>query len=94
MANHAPAHEPRGFADHADTYKGFLTGSIALSMVCGYILVALVAFAFMDSYNVVTGFVTIILGTLATLVAMRTGGKWIVPGALLVLLGLLVAINL
>jgi hypothetical protein len=94
MADHSPSHTPRGFEDHKDTYEGFLTGSVALSIVCGFVLVALVAFRFMDSLNVLTGFGGIILGVLATLIDVRAGGRWLLSGGLLVLYGLFVAINL
>jgi hypothetical protein len=94
MASHGPSHEPRGFQDHKETYEGFLKGSVALSIICGFILVALCAFRFMDSLNVLTGFGGIIIGLIATLIDLRTGGKWTLSGVLLVLYGLFVAINL
>ena len=94
MADHSPTHTPRGLQDHKETYEGFLTGSVALGMICGFILVALVAFRFMDYLNVLTGFGGLILGTLATLIDARAGGKWYLSGGLLVLFGLFVAINL
>ncbi len=94
MADHSPSHQPRGFADHKDTYESFLTGSVALSMICGFIVVALCAFRFMDSWNVFTGFAGLILGVIAVLIDVRATGKWYVSGALLVLYSLYVAINL
>jgi hypothetical protein len=93
MADHTPAHTPRGFADHKDTYNGFLAGSVALSMICLYVLVALVAFRFMDTLNVLTGFAGIIAGLFAVAIDLRSGGKWYVSGGLLVLFGLFVAAN-
>lgn len=93
MADHTPSHTPRGFQDHKETYEGFLTGSVALSIICGFILVALVAFRFMDFLNVLTGFGGLILGLIATLIDVRSGGKWYLSGGLLVLFGLFVAIN-
>jgi hypothetical protein len=93
MADHSPSHTPRGFQDHKETYEGFITGSVALSIICGFIVVALVAFRFMDSLNVLTGFGGIILGLIATLIDVRSGGKWYLSGGLLVLFGLFVAIN-
>jgi hypothetical protein len=93
MADHSPAHKPRGYDDHKDTYEGFLHGSMAVAIVCGFVLVALCAFAFMPSLNVFTGFAGIILGILAVIVDLRTGAKWYVSGALLVLFGLFVAAN-
>ena len=93
MADHTPSHTPRGLQDHQETYEGFLTGSVALSIICGFILVSLVAFRFMDYLNVLTGFGGLILGLLATLIDVRSGGKWYLSGGLLVLFGLFVAIN-
>jgi hypothetical protein len=95
MADHSPSHTPRGFDDHKSTYDGFLTGSVALTMVCLFVLTALCAFRFMDHLNVLTGFAGLILGIIATLIDVRSGGgKWYVSGVLLVLFGLFVAVNL
>lgn len=94
MADHAPSHEPRGFQDHKETYQGFVTGSVALSLLCGFILVALIAFRFMDSLNVLVGFGGLIAGIIATLIDLRAGGRWYLSGGLLVIFGLFVAINL
>jgi hypothetical protein len=94
MADHSPSHTPRGFEDHKDTYEGFLKGSIGLSIICGFVLVALCAFRFLDTLNVFTGFAGLILGILATLIDLRAGDKWYLSGGLLVLFGLFVAINL
>jgi hypothetical protein len=91
MADHSPTHTPRGFEDHKDTYNGFLMGSVALSIVCLFILVALCAFRFMDHLNVFTGFAGIILGVIGTLIDVRSGGKFYVSGVLLVLFGIFVA---
>ncbi len=94
MAAHGPSHEPRGFADHKDMYTGFLNGSVALTIICGFIMAALCAFRFMDNWNVFTGFAGIIVGLIAVLIDLRTGVKWTLSGVLLVLYGLFVAINL
>ncbi len=93
MGDNSPAHTPRGFQDHKETYQGFLTGSVALTMVCLFVLVALCAFRFMDNWNVFVGFAGIIAGLIATLIDVRSGGKWYVSGALLVLYGIFVAAN-
>lgn len=94
MADHSPSHQPRGFADHKETYEGFVTGSVALSMICAFVVVALCAFRFMDSWNMFVGFAGLVLGIIAVLIDVRASGKWYVSGALLVLYGLFVAINL
>jgi hypothetical protein len=93
MADHSPSHTPRGLQDHKDTYEGFLTGSIALSMVCLFVLVALVAFRFMPNWNVFTGFAGLIAGIIAVIIDVRTGRNWYVSGVLLVLFGIFVAAN-
>jgi hypothetical protein len=94
MASQNPHQLPNGMNDHRATYDGFLNGSVALSLICGFVLVALVAFRFMDSWNVFTGFAGIIVGILSTLIGWRAGANWMVPGVLLVLFGLGVAVNL
>ena len=79
---------------HRATYEGFLAGSVALSMICFYILVALVVFRFMDNpLNLFVGFGGIIIGTIATLVGLKAGRNWLIPGALLVLYAVFVAAN-
>jgi hypothetical protein len=89
-----PHKQPRGMDEHTNTYEGFLTGSIAIGIICGFIVVALVAFRFMDYLNVFTGFAGIILGCIATLIDVKANGRWLLSGGLLVLFGLFVAINL
>ncbi len=89
-----PHHMPHGMDEHVNTYEGFLKGSVALAIICGFILVALCAFRFMDSLNVLTGFAGIILGIIAVLIDVKATGKWFLSGGLLVLFGLFVAINL
>ncbi len=95
MANNTNPHkQPQGMDEHKSSYEGFLTGSILLSLICGFVLVALVAFRFMDNWNVFIGFAGLIAGIVATMIDVRTGGRWILSGGLLVLFGLFVAINL
>jgi hypothetical protein len=94
MADHSPSHTPRGFQDHKDTYEGFINGSVAIAIVCFFTLVALVAFRFMPSLNVFTGFAGLIAGIIAVIIDLRTGAKWYVSGALLVLFGIFVAANI
>jgi hypothetical protein len=94
MADHAPSPEPRGFEDHKATYEAFLSFSTALGLVCLFIVVALVAFRFIDNpLNVVVGFGGILVGLISSLLALRMGGKWLIPLALFVLDILFVAAN-
>jgi hypothetical protein len=89
-----PHHEPNGMDGHNSTYEGFLKGSVGLSIICGYVLVALVSFRFIENWNVLIGFGGLFLGILATLIDARATGKWYLSGALLVLFGLFVAFKL
>ncbi|NNE24230.1 MAG: hypothetical protein HKN11_16650 [Rhizobiales bacterium] len=82
---HLPAHE--------ETYGNFIKGSIALSLYCAFILVALCSFAFGATLNNVIGWVILIVGLIAVLIDLRAGGRWILSGGLLVAFGLLTGIN-
>lgn len=96
MADHSqnPHHAANGMDAHHGTYKGFLDFSVAGSIICLYIVVALVAFRFVDNpLNVVVGFGGILVGIITSLIALRLGSKWMVAVVPLVLLGLFVAAN-
>ena len=101
MASHSsPSSAPakpgtaEDLAAHKATYDGFLAFSTAGSLICLYIVVALVVFRFVDSpFNLLLGFGGIIIGILTSVIALRTGGKWMVPVAVLVLYGLFTAMN-
>ena len=96
MADHAqnPHHAATGMDAHKAAYKGFLDFSVAGSIICIYICVALVAIRFISNpLNVVVGFGGIIIGVIASLIALRMGGKWMVAVVPLVLMGLFVAAN-
>jgi hypothetical protein len=94
MSVNNPHKLPNGMNEHNSTYEAFLNGSVALSIICGFALVALCAFRFMDSWNVFVGFAGIIVGSLATLIDWRAGANWKLAGGALVLYGLFVATNL
>ncbi len=80
-----------GMDAHRATYEGFLHWSIAGALHCFFVLVALVDFRFVDfPLNLVLGFGGIIIGSIATLIAMKAGGKWLLPVVILVVYGLLV----
>jgi Bacterial aa3 type cytochrome c oxidase subunit IV len=96
MADHShnPHHAANGMDAHASTYKGFLDFSVAGSIICIYVVVALVTFRFVSNpTNVIFGFGGILVGVITSLVAMRMGGKWMVAIVPLVLFGLFVAAN-
>ena len=87
----APSH---GFEAHRATYEAFLKGSVALTILCIYTLVALVAFRFGSSLNVLIGFAGLIVGVVTVLIDIKTGGqRWFLSGGALVLFGLLVGMS-
>ena len=79
MADHGSSgSHSHGLEEHQRTYEGFIKGSVALTLLCLFLLVALVAFRF--------------IGTIAVLIDFRAGSKWYLSGGLLVLYGLFIAI--
>lgn len=93
MAEHSSGNHSQDLEAHRNTYDGFIKGSVALSIICGFVLVALCSFAFAHTLNVFTGFAGLIVGTVAVLIDARTGGKWYLSVGLLVLFGLITAVN-
>jgi hypothetical protein len=96
MAEHgSTGTHSHGYEQHAKTYDGFIKGSIALTILCFYVLVALVAFAFVaSSTNLLVGFGGLIIGALAMIVDLRVGGGWKLSVGWLVIYGLLTAVLL
>jgi hypothetical protein len=95
MADHGSSGtHSHGFEEHASTYSGFIKGSVALTILCFYVLVALVAFAFVGGANLLLGFGGLIVGVIALLIDMRAGGGWKIAGGWLVLFGLITAFML
>jgi hypothetical protein len=93
MAEHSSGNHSQDMEAHRSTYSAFIKGAIALSIHCGYVLVALVAFRFGQTLNVFSGFAGLIIGTIAILIDVRTGGRWYLSVGLLVLFGLITAVN-
>ncbi len=95
MAQHGSsgAHS-QDFSEHKATYQGFLKGSIILGIYCFYVLVALVAFAFIQNSNLLIGFGGLILGALALLIDARIGNNWYLSVGLLVIFALITAVML
>ena len=93
MAEHGSSgSHTHGMEEHRSTYEGFIKGSVALTLICLFILVALVAFRFVGTGNVLLGFAGLILGLLAVLIDARAGNKWYLSGGLLVIFGLITAV--
>ena len=93
MAEHSSDNHAHGMEEHRKTYEGFIKGSVALSIICGFVLVALCSFAFAHTLNVFTGFAGLIVGVIAVLIDARAGGKWLLSICALVLFGLITAVN-
>jgi hypothetical protein len=93
MADHGSSgSQGQGFETHKSVYDGFIKGSIALTILCFYVLVALVAFRFVGNWNVLLGFTGLIVGILALLIDARTGRTWYLSGGVLAIFGLITAI--
>ena len=94
MAEHISGNHANGMEEHRSTYDAFIKGSVALSIICGFVLVALVSFRFAHTLNVFTGFAGLIVGVIAVLIDVRTGGRWLLPLGVLVVFGLITAVNI
>lgn len=95
MADHgASGAHSQNIEAHRATYQGFIKGSIILSIFCLYVLVALVAFAFVSSGNLLLGFGGLIIGTLALVIDGRVGNAWYLSVGWLVIFGLITAVML
>lgn len=82
------------FSEHRSTYEGFLKGSIAGTFVCLYILIALCSVGFADVLPRFMAFAGIIVGSIATLIDMKSGSKvWPLSLGFLAVYGLLTAMN-
>ena len=93
MADHGSSgSHAHGFDEHRSTYNAFVKGSIILAIHCFYILVALVAFRFVPSWNVFLGFSGLVVGTLLLLIDARMGNKYYLSGGFLAVFALITAI--
>lgn len=82
------------FDDHAETYRGFIRGSIALVLGVAYVLVALASVGFGSTLPVFLAFAGIVLGLIAIAVDVRTGStSWGLSLGLLAVFALITAIN-
>ncbi len=89
-----PTPHSEHFSDHQHTYEGFLKGSIALTLWCLFILVALCAVGFGATLPRFTAFAGVIIGTICILIDMRSGAKyWPLSLGFLAVYALLTAIN-
>ncbi|MFT3987472.1 aa3-type cytochrome c oxidase subunit IV [Aestuariivirga sp.] len=94
MADHGGSGSYSGdIQSHEATYEGFIKGSISVAIMCGFVLVALCSFAFGHAWAVFLGFAGLIVGAAALVVEAKASGKFYASVALLVLFGLITAIN-
>ncbi len=93
MADHSSGNHTQDMEAHRSTYSAFIKGSIALSLICGFVLVALVDFRFAHKFNVFTGFAGLILGIVTVVIDVRAGDRWFRSLGVLVLFGLISAIS-
>jgi hypothetical protein len=83
------------FEPHAQTWHGFVRGSIALILASVFVLVGLVSIGFGSTLPLVLGFVGMILGHIAIAIDLRTGSSsWGMSLGLLALFVLITLINI
>ena len=93
MADHGSSvTHSHGFEEHQRTYDGFIKGSIALTILSLVVVVALVAFAFINTGNVLIGFAGIIISILTLIVDLKAGAGWKLSVGWLVIFGLITAV--
>lgn len=93
MADHGSSvTHSHGFEEHQRTYDGFIKGSIALTILSLVVVVALVAFAFISTGNVLIGFAGIIISILTLIVDLKAGAGWKLSVGWLVIFGLITAV--
>ena len=84
---------PANFQAHRETYEGFIKGSVVLSLLCFFTLVALVNVGFGKSWPVFWAFAGIIIGTIIVLVDLKAGAKWYLSAAALIAYALFTGYN-
>ena len=91
---HSSAPVATGMEAHRATYEGFLHWSVVVAFISLFCMVALVAFRFVDApLSLFAGFGGIIIGFIVSLIALRMGGKWLFPAAVLILYALFIGAN-
>ena len=63
------------YQPHAETWHGFIRGSIATILATVYVLVGLVCIGFGSAWPLFIGFVGMILGHIAIAIDLRTGSR-------------------
>jgi len=87
--------DSHGMDEHRATYEGFIKGTVALTLMCAYIVVALCDFGFGTSMTFLIGFGGMIVGLIAIIIDARANpSKWLLSTGLLIAYGLLVAVHI
>jgi uncharacterized membrane protein SpoIIM required for sporulation len=94
MAEQASRHEAQDMGGHERTYEGFLTGSIILGLCCILILIALVNVGFNASHPYLMAFLGIVIGFLSVLIDARSGARWMLSIAVVLIYALLTAMSI
>jgi hypothetical protein len=90
MADRQPDIEP-----HAETYRSFVRGSIALVLACVFVLVGLLSIGFGSVLPLFLGFVGMIVGFIAIAIDLRTGSRtWGLSLGILLVYFLITAMNI
>jgi cytochrome c biogenesis protein CcdA len=90
MAERRHDYEP-----HAETWHGFIRGSIAVILACVYVLVGLVSIGFGSTLPLFLGFLGIIAGVVAIAIDLRTGSRsWGLSLGVLAVFALITVINI
>ena len=94
MAEHTVQDHHLDLDAHQKAYSGFLRGTVAVILLCGFVVVALCSFAFAARFNVFIGFAGLIIGAISVLIDARAGSKyWFLSLAVLLIFGLITAVN-
>ncbi len=81
-------------AAHRSAYGNFVRGSVALGLICAFVLVSLCSFAFGHALSVFIGFAGLIIGIIAVLIDARSGSqRWFLALGVLVIFGLITAVS-
>jgi hypothetical protein len=94
MAEHTVHDHHLDIEAHQHAYAAFIRGTVAVLLMCAFVVVALCSFAFAARFSVFIGFAGLIVGAIAVLIDARAGSKhWLLSLAVLVIFGLITAIN-
>ena len=82
------------FQPHAQTWHGFIRGSVATILATVFVLVGLVSIGFGSALPLFLGFVGMIVGFIAIAIDLRTGSRWGLSLGLLALFAFITLVNI